>query len=184
LTNIRPPPNRILGSEQERSGAGLSMSTVPMISQPRSTPSIFHLIHELHAVVTRSIDSALTWEQLNSPPIQYTLVRPFVSKYAASKPGAHGRPEKQRSVDNSLLGPERRAEVGEKDEGWALGAVLYALMVNRCVLTNQLKHPGRSAVPSRGELTRKDPVHQSRRSGSFVLCHAKFSRRLLRDVSK
>lgn len=115
------------------------MPTAPIISQPPappSSPSIFHLIHELHAVLTRSIDSALTWDQLNSPPVQYTLVRPFVSKYA-TRP-LDGQAEKQRSVDDSSLGPERRTEGGDKGQGWALGAVLYALMVNRSASSRML----------------------------------------------
>lgn len=110
------------------------MSAIPTIAQSRnpSQPSIFHLIHEIHQTVVRSIDSALTWDQLNSPPIQYTLVRPFVSRYAAKE---HGEKEKACSVDDSLLGPERDLSGMEhgrgRGKGASLGAVLYALMVNR-----------------------------------------------------
>jgi hypothetical protein len=53
-----------------------------------------------------------------------------VHRYAPHKTKA--QPEKARSVDESLLGPERLAEeTREKVNEVPLGAVLYALMVNR-----------------------------------------------------
>lgn len=40
--------------------------------------SIFSLIHEIHTTITKSIDTNLSWDQLNSPPVNYTVIRPIV----------------------------------------------------------------------------------------------------------
>lgn len=121
-----------------------------MQSQDRTSPAppattstdVFSLIHEIHATVTTSIDTALSWEQLNSPPVNYSLIRPIVEKY--TQQGEDGKDEKGR-VSSTLLsvpggadggesgnGNGQRASKGE-ELGLSLGAILYALMANRWV---------------------------------------------------
>lgn len=100
-------------------------------SSSRNT-SIYHLTHEIHQTVTRSIDTALSWDQLNSPSVNYTLVRPIVDRYA----GQPSSSEKQESRRQDQLRPDsesapwtRNVERGDVK----LGSVLYALMANRSV---------------------------------------------------
>lgn len=104
----------------------------------RTSFSVFSLIHELHATVTQSIDTSLTWEQINSPPINYTLVRPIVERFAPKRDGSGG---KSKIAGGLLRAPEigDSVESGVKtDDNQAggiipLGALLYALMANRYV---------------------------------------------------
>lgn len=116
------------------------MTSISAISSPVSpvSTSIFDLIHELHATITRSIDTSLSWEQLNSPPINYTLVRPIVDRFA---PRPHAA--KSTAVKSDTLAVPVAGEGGESgttkvqtsmDEVVPLGGILYALMVNRFVL--------------------------------------------------
>jgi hypothetical protein len=42
--------------------------------------TVYGLIHELHTTITKSIDTSLSWEAINSPPVNYTLVRPIVER--------------------------------------------------------------------------------------------------------
>lgn len=98
-----------------------------------SSRSVFHLTHELHQTVTRSIDTALSWDQLNSPSVNYTLVRPIVERFVQLYSG-----EKTADGGGGLLHTEvTEAERGRKEGGGSgdvqLGAVLYALMANRYV---------------------------------------------------
>jgi hypothetical protein len=78
--------------------------------------SIFALIHTLHSTITDAIDTSLTWDQLNSPPVNYTLVRPIVDRSA---------PRVDTKKANTEAGSKGNiAEI-------SLGGVLYALMANR-----------------------------------------------------
>jgi hypothetical protein len=102
-------------------------------SSSAKSRSIFHLTHEIQQTVTRSIDTALSWDQLNSPSVNYTLVRPIVERFA----GHPSSTEKQDARRQDQLRPEseaapwvRNAERGDLK----LGSVLYALMANRYVL--------------------------------------------------
>ena len=105
-------------------------STLP----PEAPSSIFSLIHEIQALVAASIDTALTWEQLNSPPINYTLVRPIVERVS---PFASDQDEKTVA---ELLNATRSVEAGHGSalgssssrRSLSLGAVLFAFMANRC----------------------------------------------------
>ena len=111
-------------------------STLGLTPTPASVPtSIFALIHELHATVTQSIDTSLTWEQLNSPPINYTLVRPIVERFAPK-----AVKEKLPACANGLLAVPRAGDGGEagasrsgaeSESMVSLGGLLYALMANR-----------------------------------------------------
>lgn len=96
---------------------------------PESPDSIYHLTHDIHQTVTRSIDTALSWEQLNSPSVNYTLVRPIVERFAGKQ--AHEIEKKDRE---DLLHPDPEVGwAGESEETGdvRLGSVLYALMANR-----------------------------------------------------
>jgi hypothetical protein len=110
-------------------------SSSPTTSSQAVPDSLFDLIHELHATVTRSIDTSLSWEQLNSPPINYTLVRPIVDRFCL------------RDVDGKLsdvktsvyLGvppsgirkPDKGKGITRHEPEVSLGGILYALMANR-----------------------------------------------------
>ncbi|ORY27179.1 hypothetical protein BCR39DRAFT_538819 [Naematelia encephala] len=100
--------------------------------------SIFHLIHDLHTTITQSIDTALTWDQLNTPPINYTLVRPIVSRFVPPST------DKKRSLAGTNGGGQLavpREDGGESGasgsvseevaKGVGLGGILHALMANR-----------------------------------------------------
>ncbi|KAF7330430.1 hypothetical protein MVEN_02481800 [Mycena venus] len=50
-----------------------------------STVPVYPLIHALKKDVIRTIDSALTWDQLTASDINFTIVRPIVLKYAKLK---------------------------------------------------------------------------------------------------
>ncbi|ORX39957.1 hypothetical protein BD324DRAFT_615672 [Kockovaella imperatae] len=65
--------------------------------------TVFGLIHELQETITQSIDTALSWDQLNSPPINYTLVRPLVHRLVH---GSHELTEDDAglSVNNPITG--------------------------------------------------------------------------------
>jgi hypothetical protein len=96
--------------------------------------TVYGLIHELHTTITKSIDTSLSWEALNSPPVNYTLVRPIVErlcpKAAEEKMKAGDRltvPLRNDSGEEAGLG-------SEGDWGMGLGMILYALMANRYVV--------------------------------------------------
>ncbi|RXK38635.1 hypothetical protein M231_04141 [Tremella mesenterica] len=116
------------------------------MSNPKtsSTPlTIFDLIHDLHKTITTAIDSSLSWDTLNSPPVDYSLVRPIVERFrfgdkeqrgsgsseSKSKLG-EGRRDYETSGDRGETGNVSRNE-GGVEEGVGLGGLLYALMVNR-----------------------------------------------------
>ncbi|WVN86773.1 uncharacterized protein L203_101945 [Cryptococcus depauperatus CBS 7841] len=94
--------------------------------------AVFSLVHELHTVVTQSIDTALDWDQLNSPPINYSLVRPIVQRYVPKTDEAGAG-----SLLTSMGMPSDGVELGigrahpTFQQGPSLGDVLYALMANR-----------------------------------------------------
>jgi hypothetical protein len=93
--------------------------------------SIFALIHTLHSTITDAIDTSLTWDQLNSPPVNYTLVRPIVDRSAPRVD------TKKANTDHlSVPGNVERGETAEAGSKGniaeiSLGGVLYALMANR-----------------------------------------------------
>ncbi|WWC89900.1 uncharacterized protein L201_004829 [Kwoniella dendrophila CBS 6074] len=98
--------------------------------------SLFSLIHELHSTINDSIDTALSWDQLQSPPINYTLVRPIVQRFAPKvddeKREGTATPALPlpKTQDGGESGVTKKIVGGETD-GLTLGMVLYALMANR-----------------------------------------------------
>ena len=95
--------------------------------------TVYGLIHELHTIITKSIDTSLSWEALNSPPVNYTLVRPIVERLCPK-----AAQSKVRSGDRLTVPLGNGEEAGLGDEGGAdvgmgLGMILYALMANRYV---------------------------------------------------
>jgi hypothetical protein len=94
--------------------------------------TVYGLIHELHTTITKSIDTSLSWEALNSPPVNYTLVRPIVEKLCPK-----AAESKMKSGDRLTVplgnGEEAGLEREEGDGGMGLGMILYALMANRYV---------------------------------------------------
>lgn len=67
---------------------------------------MYNLIHKLHTEIIEAIDSSLSWDELNSPSVNYNLIRPIVEQYTPQE----GVPD---------------------DNASSLGGVLYALMANR-----------------------------------------------------
>ncbi|OCF71722.1 nonselective cation channel [Kwoniella mangroviensis CBS 8886] len=112
--------------------------TSSSLPSPLPAPStLFALIHELHTTINDSIDTALSWDQLQSPPINYTLVRPIVQRFApkvdeGSKPTGTATPALAVPTfqDGGESGVTRKIVGGDAD-GPSLGMVLYALMANR-----------------------------------------------------
>jgi hypothetical protein len=96
--------------------------------------SIFYLTHDIHQTVTRSIDTALSWDQLNSPSVNYTLVRPIVERFVQARTAKQNADQD----DSGRLRARSEAESGGESHDTGgdaqLGAVLYALMANRQVL--------------------------------------------------
>lgn len=100
--------------------------------------TIFALIHELHATISDAIDTSLSWDTLNSPPINYSLVRPIVERFTPQPPDEKAKGA-LKLAGTQLLGPPK-PDRGESGDGTAVqedanaisfGGVLYALMVNR-----------------------------------------------------
>ena len=99
--------------------------------------TVYGLIHELHTTITKSIDTSLTWEALNSPPVNYTIVRPIVERLCPRvadnklKSGLGDRLE----IPGNGNGEDTEAASGPGvgEDGRGLGMVLYALMANRYV---------------------------------------------------
>ncbi|ODN98517.1 nonselective cation channel [Cryptococcus wingfieldii CBS 7118] len=104
-----------------------------MSGQSDAASALFALIHDLHHTVTATIDTALDWDQLNSPPINYTLVRPLVLRYAPKldedKYNTNGSSIVVPPNQGGELGVDRSAPIPAS--GPSLGQVLYALMANR-----------------------------------------------------
>lgn len=69
--------------------------------------SVFELVHTLHATITAAIDTPMTWDELKSPSVNYTLVKPIVQRF---------KPTEEDDDDN---------------DGHSLGGVLYAIFANR-----------------------------------------------------
>lgn len=99
-------------------------STVPL-----STASTFLLIHELHRTILESIDTALTWEQLNAPSINYTLIRPIIDRLAPTEYKSEREP--LLSPDARLNDTEESRYTGPAESKTCIGAILFALMANR-----------------------------------------------------
>jgi len=96
--------------------------------------TVYGLIHELHTTITKSIDTSLSWEALNSPPVNYTLVRPIVEKLCPKAAESKARSGDRLTVP--IVGGEEAGlenGQGEGDGGMGLGMILYALMANRYV---------------------------------------------------
>lgn len=72
-----------------------------------SPKTVYGLIHALQLEIVTAIDSSLSWEELTAPGINYTIVRPIVERYTPK-------------ADS------------DEDASHCLGAILYALMANRC----------------------------------------------------
>jgi hypothetical protein len=107
-----------------------------------SNPTVYSLIHELHSTITKSIDTSLSWDQLNSPPVNYTLVRPIVENLCPPisndfKSAGPGVGERERFLDvpmtTSMMGDggEMASDGIERKGKNGLGMILYALMANR-----------------------------------------------------
>ncbi|KIR79851.1 nonselective cation channel [Cryptococcus gattii EJB2] len=110
-----------------------SSGSAPATPVPQPLPdTVFPLIHEIYAIVTQTIDTALDWDQLNSPPINYSLVRPIVQRLAPKiehqHPNGTGLTEAT-ALDAGELGVGTAAR--PVHHGPSLGEVLYALMANR-----------------------------------------------------
>lgn len=97
--------------------------------------TVYGLIHELHTTITKSIDTSLSWEALNSPPVNYTLVRPIVEKLCPKAAESKVKTGDRLTVPTGgceEAGFNTQVE-GEGDGGMGLGMILYALMANRYV---------------------------------------------------
>jgi hypothetical protein len=105
----------------------------PPPPKPKDKATIYSLIHELHRTITKSIDTSLSWDQLNSPPVNYTLVRPIVERFCHPLAVVEGDVKKR----NEFLGVPDGGEsgagsgAGARISGAGLGMVLFALMANR-----------------------------------------------------
>lgn len=95
--------------------------------------SLFHLIHELHTTVVQAIDTSLSWDQLNSPPINYTLVRPLVERYGNQVAKQTGGAPTASTLLPTRRDNERGHPVAEDVaiRPSSLSGVLFALMANR-----------------------------------------------------
>ncbi|CAK9787316.1 hypothetical protein CC85DRAFT_258274 [Cutaneotrichosporon oleaginosum] len=91
---ILPPPSPTLGA---------------------SPTGVYELIHALHTEILEAIDSALDWDELKAPSVNYTIVRPIIEKFAPT-------------------GDDSRSDGGGGARA-SLGAVLYACMANRIHFT-------------------------------------------------
>ncbi|WVQ98885.1 hypothetical protein IAU59_006016 [Kwoniella sp. CBS 9459] len=130
-------PARSSTNTTSSSSASSSSSTDGPAPPPAN---VFSLIHELHVTITEAIDTALSWDQLQSPPVNYTLVRPIVQRFSPKKDPENENAEKKgddvlrakRVDDGGESGvPKARPAQGQSREGPSLGMVLYALMANR-----------------------------------------------------
>lgn len=109
----------------------------------REEKTVYGLIHELHTTITKSIDTSLSWDALNSPPVNYTLVRPIVERLCPKAAEDKLKSGSGYGSGERLTVPEVRFEDGgegglggEEGQGGGggLGMILYALMANRYVL--------------------------------------------------
>lgn len=80
----------------------------PSPSSPLDATGVYELILALHTEILETIDTTLTWEELQQPSVNFSFVRPIIEKFA---------PKEDKSGSD-----EARA---------SLGAVLYACMANR-----------------------------------------------------
>jgi len=109
-------------------------STPAGIRPVKPTTSLFHLIHELHQTVTASIDTSLSWEQLNAPALNYTLVRPIIDDLLPEHANDTHFLRKTSKTASGLLnvpGDGEAALGSDRKLETCLGAVLFALMANR-----------------------------------------------------
>ncbi|OCF36454.1 nonselective cation channel [Kwoniella heveanensis BCC8398] len=131
-----------MGDHPSRSStSGSSSSSSADIPAPPPN-NVFRLIHELHTTITEAIDTALSWDQLQSPPINYTLVRPIVQRFSPKRDDAENGSGSAKSRNDVLNAkrmddggesgvPRPLAAVNQNQDGPSLGMVLYALMANR-----------------------------------------------------
>lgn len=126
--------------------------------------TVYSLIHELHTTITKSIDTSLSWDQLNSPPVNYTLVRPIVERLCPSSSSKGNGFRDSRTADHLRVpgidgdGGETGLSVEQEKRKDGLGMILYALMANRYVFPAQ-----------DGRADGQDPIRQSG-FGGFELC--------------
>lgn len=114
----------------------MSNPTKPLPKRDGEVNTIYALIHELHNTITKSIDTSLSWDALNSPPVNYTLVRPIVEKYCPKAAEAKFKSGDRLTVPASFGEEEGVGSVfvkGQGDGEMGLGMILYALMANRYV---------------------------------------------------
>lgn len=80
--------------------AAVKMATITDTTLQTASPkSIYALIHGLHRDVKKSIDTALTWDQLShTPELNYTTIRPLVKKYTALSSASGGWNRRQEQV--------------------------------------------------------------------------------------
>ncbi|WVF72035.1 hypothetical protein IAT40_006847 [Kwoniella sp. CBS 6097] len=127
-----------MGDHPNRSSTTDSSSSQSSSAEGPAPPpnNVFALIHELHTTITEAIDTALSWDQLQSPPVNYTLVRPIVQRFSPKS-----SPENEKK-GNDVLNAKKINDGGESgvptsplstqsQQGPSLGMVLYALMANR-----------------------------------------------------
>jgi hypothetical protein len=110
----------------------------------KPTTSLFRLVHELHQTITSSIDTSLSWEQLNAPALNYTLIRPIIDELLPEHANDTKYLRKESKTASGLLNVpgDGEATLGtDKPTETCLGAVLFALMANRSAArsTTQLK---------------------------------------------
>lgn len=75
-------------------------------SSPSPATGVYEIIHSLNFEILEAIDSALSWDELTAPPVNYSFIRPIIEKFAPN-------------------------DDGSDDARASLGAVLYACMANR-----------------------------------------------------
>ena len=113
-----------------------SRPSLPREELTRPTTSLFRLIHELHQTITSSIDTSLSWEQLNAPALNYTLIRPIIDGLLPEHANDTRFLRKESKTASGLLnvpGDGEAALGSDKPTETCLGAVLFALMANRSV---------------------------------------------------
>lgn len=96
-------------------------ATASTLEQPVST-TVYGLLHELHARIVADVDAVLTWDELKSPAFQFSVVKPILDRYTADETAIAQACKDDDDNDDNV------------DASKSLGAVLYALMANRCVL--------------------------------------------------
>ena len=154
-------------------------------TKPLSTSSIFNLIHDLHQTITASIDTNLSWDQLNSPAINYTLVRPIIDRLLPDNDTNGAAPKRTKSASGLLDVPgDQEASIGSPAKlETCLGAVLFALMANRYVDPHFSEADGRMHFISLGDGDLSYAPLQSTRA-AFCELLASESRSVVKHVKR